>query len=253
MDNSCHALPHLSRRKALYFGACGIAVAAGLLPKAFAAARTGIEVSGALLPPLAAAPSKSYIYFTTAEAAFVDAALQRLIPSDELGPGAVEAGVTTFIDRQLAGPFGQAADWYMTGPWQDGTTQQGFQSKRTPAQIYRAAIAAIDAKVSGARGFAGLDAAQRDAWLKDLHDGKPELRGVSAKTFFDLLWQNTQEGFFADPLYDGNQGFAGWKLVGYTGPRYNQVAAIGRFGVRDERPVVGLMGRDPARRPQQLP
>ncbi len=230
-----------------------VATAAGLAPGVSSAAAAAGEVPGALLPPLTPAAPRSYVYLTAAEVAFIDAALRRLIPADELGAGAVEAGVTGFIDRQLAGPFGQATDWYMAGPWSEGTQPQGFQSKHTPAQIYRMAIAAIDAQVSGAKGFAGLDAARRDTWLQDLHDGKPQLGAVSAKTFFDLLWQNTQQGFFADPLYGGNEGFAGWKLIGFTGPRYDHLAAIGRFGARDQRPVVGLMGRDPTRRPQHLP
>lgn len=241
-----------SRRKALIVGV-GTLAAAGLTPAASWANVADVEASGASLAPLERATPRAYAFFTAAEAAFIDAALQRLIPADELGAGAVEAGVTRFIDRQLAGPFGQAVDWYMAGPWSDGTQQQGFQSKHAPAQIYRIAIAAIDARVSGAHGFAGLDVARRDAWLQDLHDDKPKLGEVSAKTFFDLLWHNTQEGFFADPLYGGNQGFAGWQLIGFTGPRYNHLATIGRFGVRDRRPVVGLMGRDPARQPQQLP
>ena len=29
-----------------------------------------------------------------------------------------------------------------------------------------------------------------------------------------MLWQNTNEGFFADPMYGGNRDFAGWKLIG---------------------------------------
>jgi gluconate 2-dehydrogenase gamma chain len=47
----------------------------------------------------------SYLFFTANEAAIVDAFVDRLIPTDELGPGAKHAGVTTFIDRQLTGPM----------------------------------------------------------------------------------------------------------------------------------------------------
>src|SRR5262249_14465718 len=42
--------------------------------------------------------SGGYLFFTTGEAAMVDAIVDRLIPTDELGPGARDAGVTTFID-----------------------------------------------------------------------------------------------------------------------------------------------------------
>lgn len=190
-------------------------------------------------------------FFSAAEIDFVNAAVSRLIPADELGPGAVEAGVTAFIDAQLAGPYGRAVDWYMVGPWHDGTQQQGYQSQRTPAQLYRAAIVAIDTRAKRDDGapFAALKAGQRDHWLHTLQDGKTDLGDVDGKTFFDMLWQNTQEGFFADPIYAGNRDFDGWKLVGYPGPRYNYVGDINRFGERYPLPTVGLMGRDASRRP----
>ena len=40
---------------------------------------------------------------------------------------------------------------------------------------------------------------------------------MSSKLFFDLLWRNTEEGYFADPMYGGNRNKAGWKLVGFPG------------------------------------
>jgi gluconate 2-dehydrogenase gamma chain len=40
---------------------------------------------------------------------------------------------------------------------------------------------------------------------------------LSSKLFFDLLWRNTEEGFFADPLYGGNKDKIGWKLIGFPG------------------------------------
>ncbi len=191
-------------------------------------------------------------FFTAAEAAFVEAAGDRLIPPDALGPGAVAAGVTLFIDRQLAGAFGRAADWYMRGPWSDGTEQQGYQRRRTPAEVYRAAVAVIDdhSRRSSNRVFAALNGDQQDALLHALEDDQLDLGDVSAKTFFTLLWENTQEGFFADPIYLGNRGFAGWKLIGYPGPRYNYDGAILDYGQRYPLPTVGLMGRDPSRQPK---
>src|SRR5438045_2372222 len=54
-----------------------------------------------------AAPVGGYQFFTSAEVTFMDAIVARLIPADDLGPGAKEAGVTVFLDRQLAGPYGR--------------------------------------------------------------------------------------------------------------------------------------------------
>jgi len=81
----------------------------------------------------------AYEFLSADEAAFVEAAVARLIPADDLGPGAKEAGAALFIDRQLKGAFGSAQSWYMQGPWADGEETQGFQSRMTPAQLYRAA------------------------------------------------------------------------------------------------------------------
>jgi len=192
-------------------------------------------------------------FFRPAELAWIKAALDRLIPRDVLGPGAVDAGVATFIDSQLGGRYGQAIDWYMAGPWEKGTDQQGYQLQRTPAELYRAAIAAIDAHCRqrfDQKVFAALAPEQQDGLLHELQNGKLELADVSGKTFFDLLWKNTKEGFFADPMYGGNRGFIGWKLVGFPGPRYNYVADIRHFGQPYPLPTVGILGRDPSRRAQ---
>lgn len=69
----------------------------------------------------------AYQYLTPSEVKFLDAAVDCLIPADESGPGAREAGVTVFIDRQLATGWGAHARHYRQGPWQEGTPQQGYQ------------------------------------------------------------------------------------------------------------------------------
>ena len=48
-------------------------------------------------------------YFTAPEWAFVQAAVDHLIPSDQYGPGALEAGVPEFIDRQMETPTAMAS------------------------------------------------------------------------------------------------------------------------------------------------
>jgi gluconate 2-dehydrogenase gamma chain len=192
--------------------------------------------------------SRASVYLSSAEKSFVDAATQRLIPADALGGGADEAGITHFIDLQLAGAYGRAERWYMQGPWPPGTDQQGFQLKYTPAQIYREAIAGVDAHCQQQYGkpFAQLASAQQDEVLHALEGGKVKLAHVPAKTFFALLWQNTQEGFLADPAYGGNRDFTGWKLIGFPGPRYNYVEEIEQFGQPYNQPFVSLVGRNPS-------
>ncbi len=198
----------------------------------------------------AAAPEATPVYFSAAEFTWVEAAIARLIPDDALGPGAKEAGVAVFIDRQLAGPYGRAETWYMQGPWKQGTEQQGYQLKLTPAQLYRTAIADVDAysqHANGGKTFAALDAPAQDGLLHALEGGKVELPNAPAKTFFAMLLQNTVEGFLSDPMYHGNRDFAGWKLIGFPGPRYNYVDEISQHGKRFTLPPVGLLGRDGTR------
>src|SRR3954451_21561138 len=119
-----------------------------------------------------------YQFFSPEEAKFIEAAVERLIPADELGPGAKEVGVPTFIDRQLAGEYGQAQRWYMLGPWRPGTETQGYQSRLTPAQLYRFAIKAIDGYVrerEGGNSFAQLSPERQDALLGQLEKDEIKL------------------------------------------------------------------------------
>ena len=180
------------------------------------------------------------------EGEFIDAAVSRLIPKDDLGPGAKEAGVTTFIDRQLAGPYGKGADWYMQGPWAHGTPTQGYQSRRGPAELYRAAIKAIDDYCAGKYGgkkFAALTPDQQDAVLKGVEGGDIKLKDVDGKTFFTLFLQNTTEGFFSDPIYGGNRDMAGWKLLGFPGARYDYRPYVKKHNQKLGLAPVGIKGR----------
>jgi len=190
--------------------------------------------------------SHTFSYFTPPEIDFIEAAVARLIPADELGPGAKEAGVTFFIDHQLSGSFGRAETWYMQGPWKEGTPEQGYQLKLTPAQLYRVGIQDTDdycRRTFNKRTFAGLGAEDQDKILQGLEKGEVKLASAPAKDFFAMLWLNTNEGFFADPVYGGNRDFAGWKLIGFPGPRYNYVDEIEQYGKPYTLPTVGLMGR----------
>src|ERR1700722_4727062 len=137
------------------------------------------------------ATGSGYTYFTPVEALFIEAAVARLIPNDEVGPGGVEAGVPFFLDRQLAGRFGEGDHYYLGGPWPKGTPEQGYQSRFSPAQLYRAAIAAIDqyvgANFNGA-AFSKIATEDQNKVLKGLESGEIQLDGgVDSKSFFGML------------------------------------------------------------------
>ena len=79
-------------------------------------------------------------FLTMQERTTVAAISARLIPSEDDGPGATEADVVTFIDRQLARFYGRGQHWYMKGPFLKGAATQGYQSEHAPAQLYRMAL-----------------------------------------------------------------------------------------------------------------
>jgi gluconate 2-dehydrogenase gamma chain len=244
-------LPHspVDRRSLLAFSAAACAA-----PLASAAAQLSgagmIWQANAAAYPTAVDLSAHYTFFTPAEAGFVEAACARIIPADERGPGALEAGVPLFLDRQLAGDYGSGARWYMQGPWPKGLPSQGYQSRHPPAELYRVAIGEIE-QAAGA-SFAGLPAAQQDALLKRLEAGSLELATVDGKAFFALMLQNVMEGFFSDPLYGGNRGMAGWRMIGFPGARYDYRPYLMRHGQPFPLPPTAIAGRaawSPAGRP----
>ena len=63
---------------------------------------------------------KPLAFFTNEERTFVDAAVSRRIPKDDLGPGAKEVGVTVFLDRQLAECVGQLCAKSQSRPSRSG-------------------------------------------------------------------------------------------------------------------------------------
>jgi gluconate 2-dehydrogenase gamma chain len=235
----------LSRRRLLTAGAAITAVPVA----AAAAALGGGDVpfkEGQANAPATIADVSGWTWFTDPEAAFITAAVARLIPADDLGPGAVEAGVPTFIDRQLAGPYGRGERWYMQGPWGPGLPTQGYQTRLTPGAMYRAAIKAVDAAVvreSRGGSFAKLAAADQDAFLQRMEKGEVALDGADAKGFFAQLLQNTLEGFWSDPIYGGNRDLVGWKLIGFPGARYDNSSFVAQHGEMYPLPPVGIKGR----------
>src|SRR6266481_6857219 len=63
-------------------------------------ARTPSVGSGAAPGAAAGSPPTTYLFFNSEEAAFIEAAVARLIPADEQWGGAIEAGVPNYIDKQ---------------------------------------------------------------------------------------------------------------------------------------------------------
>jgi gluconate 2-dehydrogenase gamma chain len=180
------------------------------------AAQAQSQVAAAAPTPVDVEP---LLTLTATEHAFIVAAVDTIIPADELSPAGSECGVAIFIDRQLAGAYGMGARLYREGPFPKAKPELGYQLALNPREFFRAGIESANAwtRETYGKDFDRLSGPDREAALKAMEDNKAPFPGFSSRTFFDALLQITMEGFFADPIYGGNRDMAAWKMVGYPG------------------------------------
>jgi len=150
-------------------------------------------------PPAAAA----FESFTSEEGKLMDAIVARLIPTDDLGPGATEARAVVYIDRALG---------------------DALKSSRT---MYTSGLAALDRYAQASRGapFVALPPIDQDSVLIDVETGAATGFSGSSATFFAMVLNHTHQGTFGDPYYGGNANFIGWDLLQYPGVRTMVTAA----------------------------
>jgi gluconate 2-dehydrogenase gamma chain len=201
----------LSRRRFIERtgGVSGGAIVFGLAGGARVLAEA--PATAAFAAPPAAAPTP----LTSDELTTLRAMLARLLPADELGPGAIEAGVDVYISQSLAGAYAIFLP------------------------LYQQNLAAIDqaAATMGATSFAGLTAQQQDSLLQQVEAGKAPV-GTTGPTpaevaqYFQLLLAHMREGMFGDPMYGGNKDFAGWDLIGYPGIKLVWTAQDQKIGAK---------------------
>lgn len=185
-------------------------------------------------------------FFTNPELAIVAAAVDRLLPPDDVSPGAAACGVADYIDTLLGaftfdpprifagGPFsgrwGGAASfdrWLPLGGYEalawrtriEGSQGMPDREFNGPVvgwqQRYRDGIAALGAD------FADLDGDEQDRRLADAPDN-----------FKALVYVHACEGMYGDPVYGGNRDRAGWQSIAFVGdiqPRgYTDAEVAGR-------------------------
>jgi gluconate 2-dehydrogenase gamma chain len=171
--------------------------------------------------PTPAAPEPEiWLTLNATEAAFMKAAVDTLIPADNLTPSGSDCGVATFIDRQLAGAYGNGARLYRSGPYFPGKPENGYQLALSPREFFRAGVEESNAwtKKTYGKEFDRLTEAQREEALKAMESGKADFGGgFTSAFFFDALLTIAMEGFFADPMYGGNKDKVAWKMIGFPG------------------------------------
>jgi gluconate 2-dehydrogenase gamma chain len=210
---------NVGRRDFLKTAVVGGAAAAttGLAqPQTAQAAEPAAPAAAAAAPP---APP-TYEFLNLDEAAFVEALVDHMVPADDLSPKGTDLGINVYIDRALAGAWGKGDRLYMQGPWKRGVPNQGYQLPLTPAELYRAGIAATNAYCRKTYGktFDRLDEKQREEVLLGLSTAKITFdSGLPVRTFWGTVYQTVMEGMFADPIYGGNRNKAAWRMLGFPG------------------------------------
>ncbi len=129
----------------------------------------------------------SWLFLSEEGARTVAALSDQIIPADDY-PSASEAGVVTFIDRQLTGPY------------------------RRHQKAYRSGIERVNALCRTRFGveLARATGAQRLEIAGALEQQDPE--------FFELVRRHTLQGFYGSPRHGGNRDAVSWRMLGLPEP-----------------------------------
>jgi gluconate 2-dehydrogenase gamma chain len=143
-------------------------------------------------------PAGRWRALTDDEATTLAAASDQIIPPDQ-DPGAHQAGVVSFVDRQLA--TRQKKD---LARWQAGLRSLESTARRRHT-----------------KAFAELPVEAQIALLQDVEKGSvapADWRGIESREFFALLREHTMMGFYGDPRHGGNKDRVSWKMLGVADP-----------------------------------
>ena len=155
-------------------------------------------VAAAATAAACAGPRSRWRSLSEDEAATLAAACDQIVPPDE-DPGAAQAGVVTFVDRQLA------------------TRRKAERSR------WQAGLRGLDATARRRHGqpFAALAFETQTSVIQDVEKGAVEAAdwtGVEPRAFFALLREYTMMGFYGDPRHGGNKDRVSWKMLGVPDP-----------------------------------
>src|SRR2546427_1080057 len=192
------------------------------------------------------------VSLSVTEQSLLEKIVETSIPTDA-DPGATEAGVMYFIDRQLAGDYGQSANMFMDGPFvppaQTGPITVGTQtySAGSPKvrvgagtnyqyplnlrEFWRVGLIALQAYANSAYGgnFETLSSANQLLLLQDLWANKPtSFSKILPSDFAYELTFMTWAGFLMDPIYGGNQNMVGWTFTGFNGVNFGNFYGEGQ-------------------------
>lgn len=184
------------------------------------------------------------IWFDTDQLRVLEAALDRLIPADEHGPGAAACGVAGYVDQLLgAFAFDPPRVW-AGGPFSGRAGGEPGFDRWLP--LGRLDELAWRTRIEGSRGIPerefngpvrgwqevyadGLRALGGD--FVDIAPEEQDARLQAADELTALLYTHACEGMYGAPEYGGNRDLSGWRSIGYAGdvqPRGGSDAEVSR-------------------------
>jgi gluconate 2-dehydrogenase gamma chain len=143
--------------------------------------------------PACAGYDSVWRFFTENEAKTVIAFAEQIIPADK-DPGATDANVINFIDKQLVGPYTRFQEMYRKGiPAIENSAQNLFQ-----------------------KAFHELDFAVQTEFMIKMEKGElPEVlwKETNQTGFFKLMLDHTMQGFYGSPRHGGNVNYVSYKMM----------------------------------------
>ena len=147
----------------------------------------GALAGAALAASCTACRRTSYGILSESNAATLTAICDQIIPADDY-PSASQAGVLTFIDHQLMGPYKRHLRTYASGLDQaNAISQERF----------------------------GVDLAAASA-LQQFE--VVSVLDQENKPFFDLVRNHTMQGYYGSPRHGGNRDAISWHMLGLDEP-----------------------------------
>ena len=153
----------------------------------------GLAFGSVLLFPSCLKHNNIYRFFTPEEALCVIALCEQIIPKDQ-SPGATDAGVIFYIDRQLSGVFHYDQDTYRNGI----RNLQNFSKKQF------------------GKAFESLVPDEQIKIMKTMESnqiGEKDWSGGKASDFFNLILSHTMQGFYGSPIHGGNKNFMSFEML----------------------------------------
>jgi len=134
-----------------------------------------------------------YHFFTPEEVLCIISFCEQIIPKDE-SPGATEAGVIYYIDKQLSGVFHYDQETYRNGI----KTLQEYCTKKH-SKLFETLPIEEQTKL-----LILLESNQlnKTEWAQ----GKPS-------DFFNLVRSHTMQGFYGSPIHGGNKNYMSFEML----------------------------------------